>query len=138
MLGGETLKITYASRAADGRADGRPAGLRQDHQLGQAGPLVQGARAASRCSSAPTSSARPPSSSCARSAARSTCRCSASPAIRSRPPSRGLEEARRLGRDVLIVDTAGRLAIDAEMMEQVRQISERRRSPTTRSSSSTR
>jgi signal recognition particle subunit SRP54 len=37
---------------------------------------------------------------------------------------RGLEEARRLGRDVLIVDTAGRLAIDAEMMEQVRQISQ--------------
>ncbi len=36
----------------------------------------------------------------------------------------GLEEARRLGRDVLIVDTAGRLAIDAELMEQVRQISE--------------
>ena len=37
---------------------------------------------------------------------------------------RGLEEARRLGRDVLIVDTAGRLSIDAEMMEQVRHISE--------------
>ncbi|MDP2293234.1 MAG: signal recognition particle protein [Actinomycetota bacterium] len=37
---------------------------------------------------------------------------------------RGLEEARRLGRDVLIVDTAGRLAIDLEMMEQVRQISQ--------------
>ncbi|MEN9506262.1 MAG: signal recognition particle protein [Actinomycetota bacterium] len=37
--------------------------------------------------------------------------------------SRGLAEARRLGRDVLIVDTAGRLSIDAEMMEQVRQIS---------------
>jgi signal recognition particle subunit SRP54 len=35
----------------------------------------------------------------------------------------GLEEARRLGRDVLIVDTAGRLAIDEELMEQVRQIS---------------
>ena len=32
-------------------------------------------------------------------------------------------EARRLGRDVLIVDTAGRLAIDAELMEQVRDIS---------------
>src|SRR3954447_8974901 len=38
--------------------------------------------------------------------------------------SRGLAEARRLGKDVLIVDTAGRLAIDAEMMEQVRQINE--------------
>jgi signal recognition particle subunit SRP54 len=33
-------------------------------------------------------------------------------------------EARRLGRDVVIVDTAGRLAIDAEMMEQVRRISQ--------------
>jgi signal recognition particle subunit SRP54 len=38
---------------------------------------------------------------------------------------RGLQEARRLGRDVLIVDTAGRLAIDQELMEQVRQISDR-------------
>ena len=36
---------------------------------------------------------------------------------------RGLAEARRLGRDVLIVDTAGRLAIDVDMMEQVRLIS---------------
>jgi signal recognition particle subunit SRP54 len=36
----------------------------------------------------------------------------------------GLAEARRLGKDVLIVDTAGRLSIDAELMEQVRQISE--------------
>jgi signal recognition particle subunit SRP54 len=35
----------------------------------------------------------------------------------------GLDEARRLGKDVLLVDTAGRLAIDAELMEQVRQIS---------------
>ncbi|MEY3054158.1 MAG: signal recognition particle protein [Ilumatobacteraceae bacterium] len=38
--------------------------------------------------------------------------------------ARGLAEARRLGRDVLIVDTAGRLAIDPEMMEQIRQISD--------------
>ncbi|HUF32785.1 MAG TPA: signal recognition particle protein [Acidimicrobiales bacterium] len=35
----------------------------------------------------------------------------------------GLAEARDKGRDVLIVDTAGRLSIDAEMMEEVRQIS---------------
>jgi signal recognition particle subunit SRP54 len=35
-----------------------------------------------------------------------------------------LEYARKNGRDVVIVDTAGRLAIDAELMEQVRQISE--------------
>jgi signal recognition particle subunit SRP54 len=36
----------------------------------------------------------------------------------------GHTEARRLGRDVLIVDTAGRLAIDAELMDQVRRISD--------------
>lgn len=37
---------------------------------------------------------------------------------------KGLAEAVRVGRDVLLVDTAGRLTVDAEMMEQVRQISE--------------
>ena len=34
----------------------------------------------------------------------------------------GLEEARRLGRDVLIVDTAGRLAIDEDLMDEIRHI----------------
>ena len=47
--------------------------------------------------------------------------------IRSVRPGEGIgrrsEEAKRLGRDVVIVDTAGRLSIDDEMMEQVRQIS---------------
>jgi signal recognition particle subunit SRP54 len=37
---------------------------------------------------------------------------------------RGLDEARRLGRDVLIVDTAGRLAIDEALMDEVRQVSQ--------------
>ena len=37
---------------------------------------------------------------------------------------KGLEEAERLGRDVLLVDTAGRLTIDEELMEEVRRISE--------------
>ncbi|MCL4138815.1 UNVERIFIED_CONTAM: hypothetical protein GTU68_047090 [Idotea baltica] len=35
-----------------------------------------------------------------------------------------IEEARNTGRDVVIVDTAGRLAIDEALMEEVRQISE--------------
>ena len=35
----------------------------------------------------------------------------------------GLAEAKSLGHDVLIVDTAGRLAIDQEMMQQVKDIS---------------
>jgi signal recognition particle subunit SRP54 len=37
---------------------------------------------------------------------------------------KGLAEAVRVGRDVLIVDTAGRLHIDTEMMDQVREVSE--------------
>jgi len=37
---------------------------------------------------------------------------------------KGFEEAQRLGRDVLIVDTAGRLHIDAEMMDQVRHVAD--------------
>ncbi|MCU4183773.1 signal recognition particle protein [Acidiferrimicrobium sp. IK] len=37
---------------------------------------------------------------------------------------KGLAEAIRLGRDVLIVDTAGRLSIDAELMDEVRRVSE--------------
>ena len=37
--------------------------------------------------------------------------------------SKAIDEANRTGRDVVIVDTAGRLAIDEELMEQVRQIS---------------
>jgi signal recognition particle subunit SRP54 len=36
----------------------------------------------------------------------------------------GLDEARRLGKDVLIVDTAGRLTIDVALMDEVRRISE--------------
>ncbi len=37
---------------------------------------------------------------------------------------KGVEEAIRLGRDVVVVDTAGRLSIDADLMDEVRRISE--------------
>ena len=36
---------------------------------------------------------------------------------------KGLDEAVRVGRDVLIIDTAGRLGIDEELMDEVRRIS---------------
>jgi len=39
--------------------------------------------------------------------------------------AKSLAEAQRLGRDVLIVDTAGRLSIDAALMDEVRRISEK-------------
>src|SRR5256885_7290732 len=41
-----------------------------------------------------------------------------------RSARKGVEEAQRLGRDVLIVDTAGRLHIDVEMMDEVRRSEE--------------
>ena len=37
---------------------------------------------------------------------------------------RGLEEAQRLGRDVLIIDTAGRLHVDTELMDEMRNIAD--------------
>ena len=36
--------------------------------------------------------------------------------------AKGLAEAKRVGRDVLIVDTAGRLAIDADLMDEVARV----------------
>ncbi len=38
--------------------------------------------------------------------------------------AKAIDEARNTGRDIVIVDTAGRLAIDEALMEEVRQISE--------------
>ena len=49
--------------------------------------------------------------------------CSPSRPTPSPSPVGGLAEAERLGRDVVIVDTAGRLAIDRELMDEVRQVS---------------
>ena len=45
VLGGETLKLTYASRPPTVVLLAGPAGLGQDHQLGQAGPVVEAAGA---------------------------------------------------------------------------------------------
>ena len=49
-----------------------------------------------------------------------------------------IEHARRTMHDVVVVDTAGRLGIDAELMAAGRRHPRRRRSPTRRCSSSTR
>ena len=59
-------------------------------------------------------------------------------AIRSSVARNAIEEAQRLGRNVVIVDTAGRLQIDADLMDELRRDPRRRRSRTTRCSSSTR
>ncbi len=112
---------------ADRDHAGGPAGLRQDHAGGQAGAVAARTRATRRCWSRPT---------CSGPTRCSSCRSSASgPASRSTRPSPAtasatrsgwrasrIDEARRRQHDVVIVDTAGRLGIDDELMRQAADI----------------
>ena len=122
ILGGETLKITYASRPPTVVL---MAGLQGSGKTTSAAKLARWFKAQGRNPLLVGADLQRP-------AAVEQLRTLANridvpvfsepgdPVITS---ARGLAEARRLGRDVLIVDTAGRLAIDSEMMEQVRLIS---------------
>ena len=82
-------QITYAGRPPTVVLLAGPAGLGEDDHVGQAGPLVQDSRAATRCWSVPTSNARPPSNSYGCSAGRPGSACSASRPIRWRWPPPG-------------------------------------------------
>lgn len=122
MLGGETLKITYASHPptvvlmaglqGSGKTTGAAKLARWFKSQGRQ-PLLVGADLQ-----------RPAAVEQLRTLAKQIdVPVFSEPGDPVKTAKRGLAEAKRLGRDVLIVDTAGRLAIDAEMMEQVRQIS---------------
>jgi signal recognition particle subunit SRP54 len=122
MLGGETLKITYASRPptvvlmaglqGSGKTTNAAKLARWFKQQGRQ-PMLVGADLQ-----------RPAAVEQLRTLGRQIdVPVFSEPGDPVATSARGLAEARRLGRDVLIVDTAGRLSIDAEMMEQVRQIS---------------
>ncbi len=110
-----------AGRRRD-RADAlRPAGLGQDDHLRQAGAAAQASAAASRCWWPPTCSAPRPSTSCTCSASSSACR--STPTATAKDPvavcHAAVKQAKKLGADVVILDTAGRLHIDEELMEQL-------------------
>ena len=122
-LGGEALKITLRLQAPDGRPARRPAGLGQDDRRRQARPLVPPAGSPSL----------PVGADLQRPAAVEQLRvlgAEVGVGVFSEPTDpvavarRGVAEAVRLGRDVVIVDTAGRLAIDDELMDEVRRVSE--------------
>ena len=122
MLGGETLKITYASRPPTVVL---MAGLQGSGKTTNSAKLARWFKAQGRQPLLVGADLQRPA---AVEQLRTLGRQIDVPVF-SEPgdpvatASRGLAEARRLGKDVLIVDTAGRLSIDAEMMEQVRQIS---------------
>ena len=140
LMGGDRPRARDRLQRPDRDPDGRPAGLRQDDRLRQARPLPRRRTARTSPSPPATSSARPRSSSCRRSAA------APAPTSTSRAPSRPGRD-RRLGararpatarRDVLIVDTAGRLQIDDELMDELAQDPQADQARTTSCSSSTR
>jgi signal recognition particle subunit SRP54 len=123
MLGGETLKITYASRPptvvlmaglqGSGKTTNSAKLARWFKSQGRQ-PLLVGADLQ-----------RPAAVEQLRTLGRQIdVPVFSEPGDRVTTAGRGGAAARRLGRDVVIVDTAGRLAIDAEMMEQVRRISQ--------------
>ena len=123
VLGGETLKLSYASRPptvvlmaglqGSGKTTNSAKLALWWKQQGR-NPLLVGRRpAAARRRRA---AARP------RPAGRRD-RLQRAHRPRRLCAKAGLEEARRLGRDICIIDTAGRLTIDAELMQQIRDIS---------------
>ena len=91
---------------------------------GKLGRMLKAARPAVRCSSRPTCSVRRPSTNCTCSASswRSRSTPNARTKIRSPSASAAVREAKKLNADVVILDTAGRLHIDDELMGQLERI----------------
>ena len=133
------LQETSAAAARD--PDARAAGLGQDDDVGQARRSGWRSRAAIRCWCRPTSGGRPRSSSWRSWREKAGVRVH-DPAGEMDPVARAkgaLAEARRnVGIDVVIVDTAGRLHIDDELMNELRGDQGRRRSRRICSTSPTR
>src|SRR6478672_1239396 len=122
LLGGETLKITYASRPPTVVL---MAGLQGSGKTTNAAKLARWFKSQGRQPlMVGADLQRPAAVEQLRTLGRQIdVPVFSEPTDPAATAAKGLAEARRLGRDVLIVDTAGRLAIDAELMEQVRQIS---------------
>ena len=123
-MGGDCGPLRAARAAARGGVVRRPAGRRQDHHRRQAGALADRRRRSACCWSAPTSAVRPRCCSCSAWRSRSA-RISSRPTCRQSPAgsrASALDAARKGVYDVLIVDTAGRLHVDAELMDEVKQI----------------
>ena len=119
-------------RSAARHPAARPAGLGQDDDVGEARDGGWRSRAGIRCWSRPTSGGRRRSSSCRSSASRPACGSTIRRAssIRCARASGALAEAKNSGFDIVIVDTAGRLHIDDELMDGAARRSRRAVEPT--------
>lgn len=123
MLGGEQLKITYASKPPTVVL---LAGLQGSGKTTAAGKLARWFKAQGRNPMVAGADLQRPGA----VEQLATLARTAGVAMFSEPTDpvsvarSALAEAERTGRDVLIVDTAGRLAIDQELMDEVRRISD--------------
>ena len=136
LLGGSAHRLAMAPASADGDHAGGPAGLRQDHQRRQAGASLPEAGPAARSWPPPTSTGPRPSTSSRRlgGAARGAGAWARPSSARSTSARAARDEAAQpAGCHPLILDTAGRLHIDEEMLEELRAIKRDGRARTTSS-----
>ena len=128
LMGGAGRDLVFAKGGPTVILDGRPPGLGQDDRLRQARPPPargEGARRGGR-------RLRPPAPRRGRPAGQGR-RAQAGATVYEQGTSRdpvdvaewALGQAKAERRDVLIVDTAGRLHVDAELMDQLAQIKKR-------------
>ena len=127
LMGGTGRELALRLQRPDRDPDGRPAGLRQDDRLREARPPLRRVRARTSPSPPATSTGRPRSSSWSPSASAPapTSTSRAPTPTRSRSPPGRSSSAREERRDVLIIDTAGRLHIDQELMAELARIRKR-------------
>ena len=125
LLGGdEPPRHRHRLPAALGRPHDRAAGLGQDHHHAPSSASGWERRATIRCSSPPTSSGPPRASSSDAWASRPACKVH-HPEGTNEPQEllrSALEEARAVGHDFVLVDTAGRLHVDDELMAELSEL----------------
>ena len=121
-MGGASAGADLLAAAADRRPDGRPAGLGQDDRDGQARALAH-AEHGSSVAVAACDVHRPAAVDQLRTVGEqvgaTVYEQGTDKPTRSRSPRWALDQAKMDGKDVLIVDTAGRLHVDEELMREL-------------------
>ena len=123
LMGGAARELAFSPQPADGDPDGRPAGLGQDDRDRASSPATCSEQHGSSVAVAACDVYRPAAVDqlvkVGGQAGADGLRAGHRRATRSRSPSWALERAEREGKDVLIVDTAGRLHVDEELMDEL-------------------
>ena len=123
LMGGSSARLTYSPQNRHDLYAVRPAGRGQNHHGWQIGLYVQaaGQKALARGLRRVPSGGHPAVE--GRRRGRRAWKCSsAGRRIPWKSPRRPIEHARYYGRDMVIIDTAGRLHIDEKLMQELRDV----------------